>query len=346
MKDLYRRNRLEACEADPVKIHNCEGGSDAEKDAAYTILLNENKKIEYDRVYKAVQTIGYIRGHFGLSKSSNWHRQYSDFVRSDKEAIISTKDNTENTSQQKTDDEPVEKSRSSMPLIYTALAAVLVLFFVYSSVNNEKEVGGISEKVLMHANSDIKVTIKTDPNSQVLKGFGKYDDVQMYIEDSKSNWVRLDLGGYEGFVPRAQLNEGSGEEAYIKSCAALGVPSRPKNGMQFIPYSKGEYVLVVVNPPGADAIVKLKNGREKEIGLFYIRGGSTVTLEDFPDEPFRIFYAHGTEYSASCERFLSKMNVMREKDFQALGRGGNAQFSRTYTLRGGSDYQKVVWKMF
>jgi len=346
MKDLYRRNMLEACEADPVKIHNCVGGSDAEKDAAYNILLNENKKIEYDRVYKAVHAIGYIRGHFGLSRSSNWHRQYSDFVRSDKETIIAVKENTANTSQQKTAEEPGENASRRMPWVYTALAAVLALVFVYSSLDDEGKMNAVAEKILMHANRDIKVTIDTDKNSQVLKGFSKYDDVKMYAEGSNSHWVRLDLGGYQGFVPRAQLNEGGGEDAYIKTCAALGAASRPVNGMQFIPYSKGEYVLVVVNPPGADAIVKLKNGRDKDIGLFYVRGGSTVTLENFPDESFRISYAHGTEYSAGCERFLSKMNVMREKSVQTLGRGSNAKISRTYTLRGGSDYQQVDWKTF
>lgn len=346
MKDLYRRNNLEACESDPVKIHNCEGGSDAEKDAAYTILLNENKKIEYDRVYNALQTIGYIRGHFDLSKTSNWHRQYSDFVRRENESIAPKKETIRKVPQQKADGEPSENLHRRMPWIYTAIAGVLALIFAYSSLDGETNSNTANETVLMHANKDLKATIKTDPESKVLKGFGKYDDVTMYTEQTNSNWVRLDLGGYQGFVPRDQLREGGGEDAYIKNCAAMGAASRPKNGTHFIPYSKGDYVLVVVNPPGADAIVKLTNGRGKEIGMFYIRGGSTVTLDNFPDESFRILYAHGTDYSASCERFLSKMIVMKERDFQSLGRGSSAQFSRTYTLRGGSDYEQLGWKSF
>ncbi|GAB1267596.1 hypothetical protein NBRC116493_08490 [Aurantivibrio infirmus] len=346
MKDLYRRNNLKPCESDPVKIHNCEGGSEKDKEAAYTILLNENKKIEYDRVYKAVDSIGYIRAHFGLNKTSNWDQVYSDFVRSDKDQIVVKAESKSSYQKDSFDKEPAKNTRRYLPLAFTAIGIALGLLLISSTLVSKPKIDDPSETRLMHANRDIKVTLEADPDSQVLKSFDRYDDVRMIYERSKANWAVLDLGGYEGFVPRGQLNEGSGEEAYIKSCSILGASSRPENGTHFIPYSKGRYVLVVVNPSAVDAIVKLKDTLEKDIGFFYIRGGSTVTLENFPEETFRIFYAHGENYNANCERFLTKMQVMRERNFQTVYAGSRSQFSRTYTLRGGGDYEQIPWKYF
>lgn len=77
MKDLYRRNGLRPREADPVKIHGASGSAE-EREAAFTILLNAEKKREYDAAHLALSRIGYLRRHTGLTGS--WRSRYGDFL--------------------------------------------------------------------------------------------------------------------------------------------------------------------------------------------------------------------------------------------------------------------------
>lgn len=79
MKDLYRRNRLRPRESNRLRIHNADG-NDEDREAAFTVLLNERKKREYDRVHATLSKVGYIRRHLGLGGRSSWRRHYEDFL--------------------------------------------------------------------------------------------------------------------------------------------------------------------------------------------------------------------------------------------------------------------------
>lgn len=87
MKDLYWRNGLRPRESDRVKIHGARG-SDAEREAAFTILLNDEKKLEYDSAHRALSRVGYLRRHLGLTGKGNWRATYGDFLEPMKEGDL------------------------------------------------------------------------------------------------------------------------------------------------------------------------------------------------------------------------------------------------------------------
>lgn len=84
MRDLYWRNGLRPRESDRVKIHAA-AGSDQEREAAFTILLNDEKKAVYDSAHRALSRVGYLRRHLGLAGKGNWRAEYGDFLEPMKE---------------------------------------------------------------------------------------------------------------------------------------------------------------------------------------------------------------------------------------------------------------------
>lgn len=79
MRDLYRRAGLEKYESDQDRIREARASELSVQQDVTFVLLNSKRKRVYDRVYQALDSIGYVESYLKLPNSS-WDRQYPDFM--------------------------------------------------------------------------------------------------------------------------------------------------------------------------------------------------------------------------------------------------------------------------
>jgi hypothetical protein len=310
MKDLYRRNKLRPRETDPIKIHNCEG-CDEDKEAAFTILLNADKKAHYDRVHVTLSTIGHIRRHLGLAGKSNWRTHYADFLHPPEPVA----------------GRPKPRKLTSIhiqfppflnwPLLILAVISLLPLgYLALVHGDQEKVAPAQGFSVPMYAlSAGVPVHATPDVTSARLAELAKYQDVNTDPQQSTHQWTYVQLDNKSaGYVLKKHLAPGSGEAAQVDECRQHGL-QRPQSGQHLAAGKTGRHVLVVVNPSSKDALIKLKDHEGNTQVFFYVRGGQAVTVPTIPEGRFQLQYALGENYSRACGRFLDAMRAYFDPRF-------------------------------
>lgn len=345
MKDLYRRNKLRPRESDRVEIHNC-AGSDADKEAAFTILLNDEKKVQYDRVHSTLSNIGYVRRHLGLGGKSNWRVRYGDFLHPVEPEVRQSRQS------RRTGPTLASKgafaSLSSWPVVTFALLTLLPLAYLALVYGDQDKVAldqGFDKR--MHTKgSQVAVYAIPDTASPSVMQLEAFRDVTLDPQQSTSRWAYVRLGDERvGYVLRQELAEGSGETAKIARCREYGT-WRPENGQHLDSGRTGKNTLIVVNPPGKDALVKLKDHEGNTEVFFYVRGGETAIVETIPEGRFQFQYAVGENYSPNCGRFLDNMQAMLDPKFMTFsasnGHPAGASSVATHTLKTGTYNHNII----
>lgn len=315
MKDLYRRNGLKPLESDTVKINNCKSTNSQDNEAAFVILLNGERKQQYDRVYSTLNTIARLRDRYALTHSSGWSTQYGDFV--------VTTDYPSDTGKNDLGQLHADSSQTGKPWSSKMAYSVIAVLFVLSVLwvfNGEKAdtdtiVGeGEQNTVWKHAIADkVPIYELADSNSHIVGEVAQFDDTRVFINKGVGQWDYLHYGYLEGYVRRDQLQKGNGEQAYIEHCRELGV-SRPPHGSSLLYANVGPHTMIVINPPGKDALIKLKDKDGSDKLVYYLHGGQTLTIKDVPEGVFEFFYATGNNFSLPCKRFLDEMQAWKDTD--------------------------------
>ena len=337
MKDLYRRNHLQPLEEDSVKINNCQGEVLEDSEAAYAVLLNSTRKQEYDKVYKVLSSIADLREHFDLSKRNRWNRQYSDFASKHHPATETLVNDTKEPGQAKSHG---LAQGNIFKIIASVSFAVFALIFFMSNKdgeNNEFDHGVTPTFILKHSTiNDLPAYESPNAKSAVVKEIMQFEDVRVLDRNTKSDWDILMLDSKQAYVQRSYLSEGGGELAYIQYCRRFG-SSRPDHATSLYRVADGPHTLIVINPPGDDAIIKLKNRKDQDVIFYYLHGAKTLTLNDVPQGEFQFFYATGKEFSQLCGLFLENMQAWKEVgriDFATEG-SAEREFATTvfYSLK-------------
>lgn len=347
MKDLYRRNKLRPRESDRVEIHNC-AGSDADKEAAFTILLNDEKKAEYDRVHTTLSNIGYVRRHLGLGGKSNWRLRYDDFLHP-------VEPETRRRSQARRSGPTLARkgafaSLFSWPVVTFALLTLLPVVYLALVYGDQDKVAleeGFDTR--MHTvGSQVAVYPTPDTASASVMQLEQFHDVTVDPQQSTRRWAYVRLGDERaGYVLKQELAEGSGETAQVAKCREYGT-WRPENGQHLDSGRTGKNTLIVVNPPGKDALVKLKDHEGNTEVFFYVRGGETAMVDTIPEGRFQFQYAVGENYSPNCGRFLDNMQAMLDPKFMTFsadassGNAAGASSVATHTLKTGTYNHSVI----
>ncbi|MEX1033494.1 MAG: SH3 domain-containing protein [Cellvibrionaceae bacterium] len=327
MKDLYRRNNLRPRETNRVKIHNCDG-NEADKDAAFTILLNQDKKAEYDRVHATLSAIGYVRRHLGLVGKSNWRKRYGDFLATNVDA-----DRSEPRRGPKQAKKVVVEALLSWPVVGLVLLSLVPLAY-FSLLHGERGDATFlpdDDRPMYVTSSNVQVHAAPDPQAPSMATLNEFQDVEVDSEQSTGRWayVRLD-DARGGYVLKQNLARGSGEPAQTAKCREYGV-WRPESGQHLATGRTGSNTLIVVNPPGLDALVKLKDHEGNTEVFFYVRGGETVTVDAIPDGRFQLQYAIGENYSPACGRFVDNMQAKLDPEFMTFANTSQGLTRQTST---------------
>lgn len=346
MKDLYRRNKLSPLESDLVKIHSSQSDTAADQEAAFTILLNKEKKAEYDRAYRVAKTIGLLRSRMRVKDRSEWRSECGDFV-----SVI-------------TDPIPVSPARPKTPLELPkllqprrnsiALASVVGIVFLLGLIaflsgpskeeEDEQALVGVSEKHVRDA--IVNVRSSPDPEAPVVAQLNRYQDVQVSGQHSSGEWDGIMIGNGVGYVRDVTLGAGPGERALISDCRARASSRRPANG-EYLGFTQlGRHTLILINPPGDDAVVKLKDEMGAPVLFIYVHGGATTSIEDVPEGNYRIEHVIGKNFSSDCGIFLDDVKAYRDpiqKRFASKFEGQESYSATiTYTLKsGGFDLEPI-----
>lgn len=332
MKDLYRRNQLKPLESDVVKINNSHSDNPEDGEAAFAILLNSDRKKEYDKVYKAVTTIGQLRAHFGINNLNGWRHSYTDF------AFDKIEEKIDETSEidDKVDNLTVNpKKHVSRTMMFGGAAMVLVmvlLFFVDESEQADARNFVEDQIVLMHAVADqIPIYMAEDINSPQIGMLNQFGDINVNFSRNSNDWYSVTIRDQVGYVKKQLLQEGSGENAHVEYCQQLGVANL-EHGNRLLVTDTGTHTLIVMNPPGDDAVVKLKGENRHEVLSYFLKGGQSITLDNVPQGDFEFVYATGRNFSLPCGRFLENMKTWR----------ANRKFHFDYEDHGEKQYSKTI----
>lgn len=337
MKDLYRRNKLRPRESDRVKIHNCDG-SEEDKEAAFTVLLNADKKAKYDRAHATLSNIGYIRRHLGLGGKSNWRLRYGDFLDPAEPAPPRRK-----KPRKRSPRKPGFAALISWPVVIVALLSLVPLaYFAYVQGGELTLTSEQNVDERMHSlNSDVPVYAGPGMGSPSVEILSAFQALWVDPEQSTGEWayVKLD-NGRVGYVSKNHLAAGSGESAQEAKCQGYGV-WRPDSGQHLASGKTGSHILIVENPSAADALVKLKDDEGSTEVFFYVRGGETAAVKTIPAGRFQLQYAVGENYSPACGRFVDDMKTAIEPTSMTFGLGAqglaSASSTRKYLLTGDAD---------
>lgn len=341
MKDLYRRNKLRPRASDRVEIHNC-AGSEEDKEAAFTILLNEQKKAEYDRVYTSLIRIGYIRRHLGLGGRSNWRIRYDDFLHP-------AEPDARRVSKPRKSGAASKVGAITWPVVLFALMVLLPWVYLALMHGDQGKVAlgqGLERRSMHTVSSNVAVHAVPDTASASVAELPKFWDVAIDPRRSSRRWAYVQLGDDgAGYVLKQHLAPGSGEVAQVAKCREYGF-ARPENGQHLDSGKAGKNTLIVVNPPGQDAAIKLKDHEGNTEVFFYVRGGEAATVETIPDGRFQFQYAVGDNYSPACGRFLDNMQAMLDPKFMTFGSGGSGPTGvdsvATQTLKTGTFDHSII----
>lgn len=335
MKDLYRRNKLAPRESDRIRIHNSEG-SEEDKEAAFTILLNPRKKAEYDRAHATLSHIGYLRRHLGLGGKSGWRIHHSDFLDPPEPPSVRRRKPRRTVTPK-----APRRARRLRPMVWLVLVVMAVAPLVYlawpTAEHPERAVRPSFSRPVFVVLDQAALHVRADRQSAVLAKLDEFQDLAANPEYSGGRWAHVRVNAQlAGYVRSEAIAPGSGDEAQVAKCRLYG-SWRPESGQHLGAGKSGNHRFVVVNPPGTDALVKLKDHEGRTQVFFYVRGGETVTLGNVPEGRYQLHYALGENYSPACGRFLDEMQAVMESrfiTFGGVGEGGSGPVL-TRTLKSG-----------
>jgi len=312
MRDLYLRNHLAPRESDPVKINNCEGGFAEDQEAAFSILLNDERKRVYDQTHQALEIIGFIRGHCDINTKA-WSQKNGDFYQTVTTDIplVPNSDDQKHEKSSAPSSASRKKSGIHFSLFWVPVLAIVVTVGLYFYLNQEHTDEPVAMLERHVVEDDVPVYRMDDKDSQEMTRLSQFKDVQVNPDLRSRGWDYVELGANSGYVESSKLAEGSGYQAMIEACRSLGI-SRPESGQIAGSAATGTNRLLVSNPPGHDALVKLRNPGRDIVMIFYVRADSHISLEGIPEGPFTVFFATGENFSASCGRFLDHMEAFRD----------------------------------
>lgn len=336
MKDLYHRNGLRPLEQDIVKIHNSRGENEGDSEAAFAILLNQERKKKYDKTHATLIKIGQLREHFGLNRRNDWHIRYADFVPDIFQPQISN--TPPNFINEVADTKKSEKSRlTNKTAIVVGLVLVLGLLWVFSESSQRENAN--DETVQEEYSETYYVTsdgamIQQEPeiDSAAISALRQFEDVEVFPNKSKNPWKFVASDNAEGYVQSDALGAGSGESVYLSYCAASGI-GRLNHGSPLLATDSGPHTLIIINPPGDDAIVKLKNQRSDDVISYYVHGGETLRLDNIPSGDFHLYYATGDQFSSRCGIFTDNLHAWKERTSLSfyLENKGQFEYPKTHS---------------
>ncbi|MCW8195217.1 hypothetical protein F6455_10505 [Proteobacteria bacterium 005FR1] len=328
MKDLYRRNKLRPRESNRVKINNSRG-SEGDKEAAFTILLNAERKTHYDRVHAVLTQVGYVRRHLGLAGKSEWRSNYGDFLSPHEVPAVRPARKARFT-------RLIRMPRLALPrlpwaalltwsLVLVAVTGMLSLTWI--AFSNQPLALRLQEDsrqnaVTMHTLSPlVPVYAAPDTGAAQIAELPEFFELSMDPQQSGPRWARVWLDDdRSGWIARNELAAGRAEAAQLEKCRQYGL-WRPHTGQHLASGKTGAHRLVVGNPLAKDALVKLKDHEGRTQVFFYVRGGEIARVNSIPEGRFQIHYALGADFSPACGRFLERMEAVQEARFTTFSSG-------------------------
>lgn len=311
MKDLYRRNHLQPLESNTVKIHNCTSDIPIDNEAAFAILLQKDRKQHYDKVYTTLNKIGRLRYRYKLSTVNDWHIDNGDFVFDPNRP---SPDNFEKIVR------PDRRFAQISWLNYYTIASfilIVVLFSVFFSTseqNGDQIASGEGPEIIGKYALGDKTAIREAPqeNAPSVGELNQYADINVLKKNKGDGWDILEWNKKPAYIDSSMLAEGSGYEAYVQHCRSP-TSTRPAHGKALLNARTGPHSLIIVNPPGYDAVVKLKNPSNEDVLIYYVYGGETLSLDDIPEGLYSFWYATGEAFNPGCGHFLENVRAWREK---------------------------------
>ena len=335
MKDLYKRNGLKPLESDAIKIHNCRSENSSDNEAAFAILLNKERKNKYDKLYVTLSKIGKLRKRYSLENVGDWVDQYADFLTV---SIPPGKDLNSATAATNFIKGSINRFKY---FGFGGVVVLIILVVIFNSGNNKNEetLNG-NGALLKHAIEDA-TPIREAPNqdSKIIARLNKYDDVNVLKENSVKDWDAVEVDGKRAYVASNKLDNGEGYASYLNHCQSPSEP-KPENGAYLFTAGSGPHSLIIVNPPGLDAVVKLKNESSQDVLAIYVYGGKSLTIDTIPEGSYQLWYAIGENYNAGCGHFLENARawqLQNAMDFYMNSEGKlNYAETRLLTLKGPS----------
>ncbi len=353
MKDLYRRNNLESGESNVVKIHGIDNsGFEEDREAAFSILLNQTRKNVYDNTHKTLKSIGLLRTKFNLN-TADWKNNNSDYValfqKSDfrqsakkGDSVFQSSATHNETSKSNIDEKSTSNIRrenvnptfsrdqynTPLPDHKNSKLNVLVqksawacgavflgvmIWLMFSGHDSGVEAGVPKKQNKYAINRSVNVYSKPSLSETVVATLQKYEDVTVNPVKSKSEWDFVDVGENGAYILKEELALGSGENKLREDCRMDGV-TRPETSELLLYRPTGIHKLIISNPPGSDALLKMKSSHGKTMFFAYIREGENFIVENIAEGDYYFEFSVGDNYGPSCGRFLDEAYVVRDQE--------------------------------
>jgi hypothetical protein len=337
MKDLYKRADINALGLSVEDVKEKLGSNgEVDEDVSY-VLLNPSRKPVYDRAHRTANIVGSLRYHYGLGESVHWGREFGDFTNA---PCLTPND----SSMGKNPYNIVELKYLMLFLPILFLSAILI-YGVFKNYPSQD----ISEvKVQPKSNHSAQPVIAIDPigkfvtasklnirslpnaASKVITILSEYDDVFSYGSEN-DGWDRVVVDGKMGYASAKYLQIGDGRAAYLLVCS-VNSTGRPTNGKYLYSESGGNNTLEVVNSPGQDTVVKLKDRGGRIVLYGYVRSGESATFTNIPDGDYKFQYASGINFSTYCDMFMQDMMASTSTSYEEYSSTGSRPTIITYKL--------------
>ncbi|GAB1256040.1 hypothetical protein NBRC116494_05420 [Aurantivibrio plasticivorans] len=327
MKDLYRRCGLANYEINRDKLSNITQGNDDEQHACFSILLNPDRKVAYDNTHRALTAIAKVRQAIDMQSNAGWVKRYGDFAESAEQASSLSASETITPVKMSAFSSGVEKKvtgekRKNRVLGFFATAAtmciaVLAILFSDDDVSHiaSDDMELLLAPELMHVKSLTAAIyprmVKSDQSVEPIIELEHQVEVNVEKISDDGLWVWISSPSVKGYTLRSNLRPGPSEETIALRCRESGT-QRPMTSVISNFFRSGQHVLTLANPPGKDALVKLKNGDGDVQLLVYLRSGEELEVGGVGDGNHQLEYALGENYSPQCGRFVDHMQAFRE----------------------------------
>lgn len=334
MKDLYQKFGFTPYEVDKLKIHRMKDELSVTEDLDLGIILSEECKKSYDKIHQTLTLIGDIRHELKINNNSNWEVTYPDFypvVQMPPNSIQSNTPTENDDQQESIKDGSSTFSKRFRFLIGAPALLVAIIVFLFMSKNNEFAVDEENLEDMFIAVDGVNLYKEPDNTEAPIANLSQFQDVKVNPSRNEDGWSYVYVEEVQGYVRGTDLLSGTGEQGYLNNCKEAST-TIPKNGEALVASSSGPHSLIVMNPPGEDAIVKLKSGRNKELLSYYVRGGESVEIGNVPGGSFQVSYATGSDYSYKCNIFTESFNAWEKA----------SSLSFNYEERGSSRYPKKL----
>ncbi|MGI1679062.1 MAG: hypothetical protein K6L75_10045 [Cellvibrionaceae bacterium] len=368
MKDLYRRNNLTSGETQATKIHGIEGGFEEDREAAFSILLNKERKVVYDITHKTLKAIGRLRTRNDLN-TADWKKNNSDYValvsevpaknriKKDESVFQLSSDDQKNSEASnkinrgrratenvnplhnnfQDKDGALSNRNVKMTVLLQKLAWVcgasffIVLLWLMFSENNTGVETELQEKENKYAvNRAVTAYVKPSVSETVVATLEKYEDVTVVPSRSQGDWDFVEVGENGAYILKEELALGKGEQKLIETCRAAGV-TRPESGEMPLYRPTGIHKLILSNPPGKDTLLKMKTSQGKTTLVAYVRGGENYIIDNIAEGDYYFEFSIGENYGPACGRFLDEAYAVRDQEpkYFTATKEGFKQFPRT-----------------